>query len=61
MAAIMYQTMSTDPEPVTKFNAEVDEATLSILNRALEKDKHRRYASAAHMAAELRALAQGWK
>ena len=56
LAAIMYQTMSTDPVPASKFNDAVDETMLSILNRALEKDKHQRYQSAAQMAAELRAL-----
>ena len=49
--------MPTDPVPASKFNDAVDETMLSILNRALEKDKHQRYQSAAQMAAELRALA----
>jgi serine/threonine-protein kinase len=58
LAAIMYQTMSADPVPASKFNDGVDKMTLAILNRALEKDKKKRYQSAAMMAGHLRKLAE---
>ena len=58
LAAIMYQTISADPVPANKFNERVDKTTENILNRALEKDKQKRYQSAAKMADHLKALAQ---
>lgn len=58
LAAIMYQTISTDPVPASKFNERVDKTILNILNRALEKDKQKRYQSAAKMADHLKAAAQ---
>ncbi|MCP3951557.1 MAG: serine/threonine-protein kinase, partial [Desulfobacterales bacterium] len=61
LAAIMYQTMSVDPVPASKFNPRVDKTTLAILKRALEKDKDKRYQSAAKMAQHLRSLAANKK
>jgi serine/threonine protein kinase len=58
LAAIMYQTMSVDPVPASKFNARVDKPILSILNRALEKDRQTRYQDAAKMAEQLRVLSR---
>ncbi|MCP3954591.1 MAG: hypothetical protein GY697_20585, partial [Desulfobacterales bacterium] len=58
LAAIMYQTMSVDPVPASKFNPRVDKTTLAILKRALEKDKDKRYQSAVKMAEQLRVLSR---
>jgi len=56
MAAIMYQTMSMDPEPPTTYNPMVNKATLTILNRCLEKNLQKRYQTAKQLGDQLRIL-----
>jgi serine/threonine protein kinase/tetratricopeptide (TPR) repeat protein len=51
--AIQYR----DPKPVREINPEVAPEVESIISKALEKDRERRYQSAAEMRAELKALA----
>jgi serine/threonine protein kinase len=46
-----------DPKPVREINPELAPEVESIISKALEKDRERRYQSAAEMSAELKALA----
>ncbi len=54
MAAIMYQITSVDPEPPTKLSPNIDNVTLDILRKALEKNPANRYASAKEMGDHIR-------
>jgi len=56
LAGIMYQTLSADPVPAVKFNPKVGKKIMAILNRALEKDKSKRYQTAGKMGDHLRML-----
>jgi len=56
LASIMYQTTNADPVPPDKYNSEVGQPIMDILNRALMKDPQTRYQTAGQMAAEMRQL-----
>jgi tRNA A-37 threonylcarbamoyl transferase component Bud32 len=54
LAAIMYQITSVEPEPPTKLNPNIDNVTLDILRKALEKNSANRYSSAKEMGDHMR-------
>ena len=56
---ILWQIASREPVLPTRINSELPKALESICLKALEKEKTRRYASAAKMAADLQAYLQG--
>ena len=45
-----------DPEPPTRYNPKINKATVTILNRSLEKDLKKRYPSAKQMGNHLKLL-----
>ena len=58
LASIMYQTNNLNPEPPTSYNSSIDEITLTILNKAMEKSLQKRYKTAGHMKEHLRLAAR---
>jgi len=58
MAAIMYQITTQDHTPPTAYNPKISKATITILNRALEKDLNKRYQTAKQMGNQLGLLIQ---
>ena len=58
MAAIMYQINNVNPEPPFSYNSSINEVTLTILNKALEKNLQKRYQTAGQMRNHLRLAAR---
>ena len=58
MAAIMYQINNVNPEPPSSYNSSINEVTLTILNKALEKNLQKRYQTAGQMRNHLRLAAR---
>ncbi len=57
-AALMHQIMNTPHPDPRKLNPKLSKAHVSILNKALEKDRNKRYQKASAMADHLRILGQ---
>ena len=58
MAAIMYQINNLNSESPSSYNSSIDEVTLTILNKALEKNLQKRYQTAGQMRNHLRLAAK---
>jgi eukaryotic-like serine/threonine-protein kinase len=54
LTGLIYKITSEDPEPVTKHNAKVPKAVSQIIEKALTKDREKRYQQAEQMAEHLR-------
>ena len=54
VAAIMYQITTVAPSPPTRLNPNIDNSTLEILMKSLEKNPENRYTSAKEMADHIR-------
>jgi TolB-like protein len=55
-AAVLYQIMNQDPEPLSRFRADLPKELQLIIDRALHKNVEQRYQSAGDMRADLKAL-----
>jgi len=55
-AALMHQVMNVPHPDPRKINPKIVKALVTIINKALEKDREKRYKRASHMAAHLREL-----
>jgi len=55
-SAVHYKLLNVAPEPMARFRSGLPEGLQEVVDRALEKDPHTRYQSAADMAADLRRL-----
>src|SRR5262249_32748289 len=53
--------LSRSPEPVRSFNPELPAELEAIINKAIEKDKEKRYQSAAELRADLQVLRRGFE
>jgi len=58
LSAVMYQITQAAPTPPTDHNPRINRATLTILDRALQKDPKNRYQTAGQMAEHLNLLGQ---
>ena len=58
LAAIIYQTTTVDPESPTTYNPQINQATVTIINRCLEKNLQKRYQTAKQMGNHLRLVIQ---
>ena len=55
-AALLYQIVHAEPEPMTSIRPEVPEAMIQIVDRALSKEKETRYASVSELLGDLKAI-----
>ena len=58
LTALIYKITSEDPEPVTNYNSKVPKAVAQIIEKALVKDREKRYQKAEQMAEHLRIVAR---
>jgi len=58
-AALLYQIVHEEPEPVTSIRSDVPEAMTRIVDRAVSKEREARYASAIDLLDDLKAIQSG--
>ncbi|MFH1092323.1 MAG: serine/threonine-protein kinase, partial [Pseudomonadota bacterium] len=58
LTALIYKITSEDPEPVSQHNPKVPKAVVQILEKALTKDREKRYQKGEQMAEHLRIVAR---
>jgi serine/threonine-protein kinase len=58
LTALIYKITSEAPQPITELNVKVPKAVLQIVEKALTKDREKRYQKAEYMAQHLRIVAK---
>ena len=59
LATLCAQVLTSEPAPVRRWNASIPVDLATIVAKAMEKDRDRRYATAGELATDLRAFADG--